>query len=353
MSDLASKEYAVWLSALKDKIHSAQIKAAVKVNEELLSLYWELGKELTQKLEKASWGENLIGQLAKDLSVSFPEMKGFSRANLYSIRKWYLSYRDADKKVQQLVRQIPWGHNTLLINKLKSMEERLWYAQNTLKNDWSRAVLMHQMESELYRRQGSALTNFKTALPSPQSELAHETLKDPYVFDFLTLGAKVLERDIEDNLISHISKFLLELGSGFAFVGRQYCLKVNDKDFHIDLLFFHTQLNCYVVIELKATEFDPRDAGQLNFYMAAIDGEVKQVFHNPTIGLLLCKEKDHLVVEYALKNIDAPIGVSQYQLTKSIPTDMKGKLPSIEELERSVSSSTAFNNSEPDHSKDS
>jgi len=271
----------------------------------------------------------------------FPEMKGFSKTNLKYMRMFAEAYEGSEIG-QQLVDQLPWGHNVLLISKLSSVECRLWYAQKIVENGWSRSVLMHQLELKLHFRSGEAITNFQAKLPAVQSDLAKESLKDPYIFDFLTVGDKALEMDIEENLIEHISNFLLELGGGFAYVGKQYNLKVGDHDFYIDLLFFHISLNCYIVVELKTTEFDPRDAGQLNFYMAAIDGELKQPLHNPTIGLLLCKEKNHLVVEYALKNIDAPIGVSQYQLTKAIPKDLKGKLPSIDELEQSVSASAVF-----------
>jgi len=336
-----SIEYQEWLEQLKAKVGAAQIKAAVKVNVELNLLYWDIGTTILEKQEEHGWGAKIIDRLANDLSSSFPGVKGFSTRNLKYMRSFAAAYPDK-QFVQQAVAQIPWGHNTLLINKLGSIGERLWYIQKTLENGWSRAVLQHQLESDLYGRQGKALSNFTKTLPEPQSELARQTLKDPYVFDFLAINEATRERDIETSLITHISKFLLELGHGFAYVGKQHRLKVGGRDFYIDLLFFHVPLNCYVVIELKTTEFDPRDAGQLNFYMAAIDGEIKQSSHNPTIGLLLCKDKDHLVVEYALKNIDSPIGVSQYQLTKSIPASLQGKLPSIEDLEQSVSVSTVF-----------
>ena len=336
MTNQISDEYELWLKELKQKVGSAQIKAAVSVSVELNLLYWDIGLSIHQKQENLGWGSKVIDQLSKDLSASFPGVKGFSSRNLKYMRSFAIAYPDR-LIVQQLVAQIPWGHNTQLINKLDSQEERLWYIKKVIEHGWSRSVLMHQLDSGLLQRQGSAVTNFGATLPFPHSELANETLKDPYIFDFLTVGEKALEKDIESNLIEHISKFLLELGSGFAYVGKQYNLTVGESEYYLDLLFFHITLNCYVVIELKTTEFDPRDAGQLNFYMSAIDGELKQSFHNPTVGLLLCKDKDHLVVEYALKNIGAPIGVSQYQLTKAIPESLKGKLPTVEELEMGLS----------------
>ncbi len=323
--------YNQWLKALKEKVSATQLKAAITLNVELNLLYWDIGNDILKKQEAHGWGAKVIDQLAADMAILFPGMKGFSSRNLKYMRSFAATFSDR-KIVQQLVAQIPWGHNLLLINKLDSNDARLWYAQKTVDNGWSRAVLLHQVESKLHLRQGSALTNFETTLPPGQSELAKEAIKDPYVFDFLTVSEKALERDIEANLIDHISNFLLELGNGFAYVGKQKNLRVGDKDFFIDLLFFHISLNCFVVIELKTTEFDPKDAGQLNFYMAAIDGEIKKPEHNPTIGLLLCKEKDHLVVEYALKNTNSPIGVSQYVLTKVLPNDLLGQLPSTDEI---------------------
>ncbi len=332
-NDLDNQEYKEWLVALKVEIGTAQTTAVIAVNQELLKLYWNLGKQIVQKQQSSGWGSDFLRRLSSDLQHSFPEMKGFSRTNLAYIRQWYVYWSAMDEKIPQLVGQIPWGHNRLIISKFEDKQAALFYVEKTIENGWSRAVLAHQIELQLHLRTSRSINNFELTLPPQQSELAKEHLKDPYIFDFLELGEEAKERDIEQGLIEHISHFLMELGSGFAYVGRQYHLEVNGDDFYIDLLFFHIPLNCYVVIELKAKSFNPKDTGQLNFYMAAIDGEIKNAEHNPTIGILLCKEKNELVVEYALRNIDAPIGVSQYELTKSLPDKYLGKLPTIEDLE--------------------
>ena len=332
-NDLNNQEYKEWLVALKQEIGTAQTTAVIAVNQELLKLYWNLGKQIVQKQQSSGWGTDFLRRLSSDLQHSYPEMKGFSRTNLAYIRQWYVYWSAMDEKIPQLVGQIPWGHNRLIISKFEDKQAALFYVEKTIENGWSRAVLAHQIELQLHLRTSRSINNFDLTLPPQQSELAKEHLKDPYIFDFLELGEEAKERDIEQGLIEHISHFLMELGSGFAYVGRQYHLEVNGDDFYIDLLFFHIPLNCYVVIELKAKSFNPKDTGQLNFYMAAIDGEIKNAEHNPTIGILLCKEKNELVVEYALRNIDAPIGVSQYELTKSLPDKYLGKLPTIEDLE--------------------
>ena len=304
------KQYKKWLIELKNKIQAGQIKAAMRVNRELLNTYWELGKEIATKQQQANWGEALIPQLSIDLSAAFPEMKGFSRTNLFYIRQWYLFYKSASEKVQQLVGQIPWGHNCLIINKCSNTEEAHFYVQETLQNNWSRAVLSAQIESALYHRQGKAIHNFQETLSLPQADLAKETLKSPYNFDFLALGRDAQERDLEIALVDHIQKFLLELGQGFAYMGRQFHLNVAGDDFYLDLLFYHTRLRCYVVGEIKATEFKPEYAGKLNFYLNVVNSQLKHSADQPSIGILLCKTPNKVIVEYALENISSPLGVA-------------------------------------------
>jgi predicted nuclease of restriction endonuclease-like (RecB) superfamily len=370
---LKNKDYIIWLNDFKTKIRTAQIKAAVQVNSELLLLYWDFGKMINEKLSKAKWGNAVLDQLSKDLMDEFPEMKGFSKANLYFIQRWFLFYNQKIKKVSQVVTQIqtalkmsqvvtqskvskkiegragltpdlilqllklvPWGHNREIITKCKDIEEALFYVVETIQNNWSRSALLHQIELNLYKRQGEAINNFKLTLPKLQSDLAKETLKDPYNFDFLTLSKDVFERDIEKGLVEHITKFLLELGAGFAFVGKQYHLEVGGEDFYIDLLFYHLKLRCYVVVELKTTKFKPEYAGKLNFYLSAVDDLLKTKAEKPTIGILICKERNKVMAEYALKDINKPIGISEYKLTEAIPKEFKSSLPSIEELEKEL-----------------
>jgi predicted nuclease of restriction endonuclease-like (RecB) superfamily len=263
-------------------------------------------------------------------------MKGFSRRNLELIRQWYLFWSEAapiaKQPVSQLV-QIPWGHNIVIIAKCKNPQEASYYIQNTVLHGWSRNVLIHQIENGLWQREGKVISNFTLTLPAPQSDLAEQTLKDPYVFDFLTLTKEHTERDLERGLVEHLTQFLLELGAGFAYIGRQVPLQVGEHDFFIDLLFYHTRLHCYVVVELKTAEFEPEHAGKLNFYIKAIDEQRRREGDQHTIGLLLCKSRDKLVAEYALSDIRKPIGISEYQLTKSLPADLKSSLPSIIEIE--------------------
>lgn len=339
-------EYKDWLADIKNRIRSAQIKAAVKVNSELLLFYWELGADIVAKQEKAKWGEGLIDQLSKDLMSEFPDMKGFSRTNLMYVKKWYLFYRQSDIFVPQPVgqirhieqiTQIPWGHNREIITNCKNVKEALFYVQNTIKYNWSRNVLVHQMESGLYEREGKAVNNFALTLPTPQSDLAQQTLKDPYVFDFLTMRKGYDERDLETALISHVTRFLLELGAGFSFIGRQVPIRVGSQEFFIDLLFYHARLHCYVVVELKTGGFEPANAGQLNFYVKAVDNQLRKDGDNPTIGLLLCKSREKIVAEYALSDIHKPIGVSEYKLTHKLPKNLKSSLPTIEEIEKEFS----------------
>lgn len=347
MSELfkIDKKYSTWLKELKSKIRSVQIKAAVKVNTEMLNFYWELGADIAEKQTAAKWGDGFLGKLSQDLMTEFPDMRGFSLSNLKYIKQWYLFYsahesigqqlvgRLKKTKVQQLVAQIPWGHNLVIISKIKDTNEALFYVQKIIQNNWSRAVLTHQIESGLYGRAGKAITNFKATLPLPQSDLARQTLKDPYSFDFLTLREKHDEKELEDALINQIAGFLLEMGSGFSYIGRQYRLEINGDEFFIDLLFYHIRLHCYVVVELKVVKFKPEFAGKLNFYVSAVDSILKTEQDNPTIGILICKSKNKTVVEYALKDIHKPIGVSEYLITKNLPDEFKSSLPSIEEIE--------------------
>jgi len=271
-----------------------------------------------------------------DLSSEFPDMKGFSLTNLKYVRQWYLFYSQKIEKSQQAVdqlTQIPWGHNIAIVSKCKNLDEALFYVQKTIQNSWARSVLIHQIESDLFRRAGQAITNFKATLPSPQSDLARETLKDPYNFDFLTLTEKHDEKELENALVKHVTKFLLELGAGFSYIGQQYRLEVGGDEFFIDLLFYHIKLHCYVVIELKSVKFRPEFAGKLNFYVSAVDGILKSEQDNATLGILICKSKNDTVVEYALRDIRKPIGVSEYIITKNLPDEFKSSLPSIEEIE--------------------
>lgn len=328
--------YSEWLATVKARVHAAQQRAALAVNHELLALYWGIGRDILDRQAREGWGSGVVQQVSTDLRAAFPEMKGFSRANLMYMRAFAEAWPEPEF-VQQAVGQIPWGHNLVLLTQIKDRETRLSYAANVLEYGWSRAVLVHHIELRTVERKGKALTNFGEQLPKPQSDLARETLKDPYRFDFLGVGAEAAEREIEGALVKHITKFLLELGAGFAFVGRQVLLDVGGDDFFIDLLFYHLKLRCYVVIELKFVPFKPEHTGQLGFYLTAIDEQVKAPDDAPTIGLLLCKSKNKVVAEYALRTTNSPIGVAEYQLIESLPKDLQSSLPSIEQIERELS----------------
>mgnify|MGYP006291775427 CR=1 FL=1 len=340
----SATNYKDWLKALKNRVRRVQLKAAVAVNQKLLSFYWELGADIVEKQKNAAWGSGFLQQLSTDLMAEFPEMKGFSLRNIKYIRQWYLFYSDLIPNGQQAVAQIakppvsqiiqiPWGHNLVIISKCKNTEEALYFIENTIAHGWSRSVLTHQIESGLWQREGKALTNFTKALPSPRSDLAAQTLKDPYIFDFLALTKDHNERELEVGLIKHITHFLLELGAGFAYIGSQVPLQVGERDFFVDLLFYHTRLHCYIVVELKTVDFEPEHAGKLNFYLKAVDEQLRQEGDHSSIGILLCKNRDTTVVEYALSDVNKPIGVSEYQLTQSLPDKLKSSLPSIEDLE--------------------
>ncbi|PWM26542.1 MAG: DUF1016 domain-containing protein [Clostridiales bacterium] len=327
-------EYISIVENIKHEITAAQYRAAVHVNADLLLLYHSIGCIIN---DHKSWGNKFIDNLATDIKMSFPESKGYSVRNLKYMAKFAEAYPDREF-VQQVVAQIPWGHNIILMDKVSNPDERVWYIQKAIENSWSRNVLVHQIESGLYKRQVSAekVSNFEHRLPSPQSELAVQTMKDPYVFDFIPFREDMLERDIEQALVRDITKLLLELGTGFAFVGNQYHLNVGGDDFYIDLLFYNLNLRCYVVIELKTGDFKPEYAGQLNFYLSAVDGILKKEHDNPSIGLLLCKSKNNLVAEYSLKDISKPIGVSEYKVTSNLPDDLEDQLPSIEDIQKRI-----------------
>ena len=337
---LINEEYVELLHFIKDKIRSTQLKAIVTVNQQLLEFYWELGNIIIKKQAKTTWGDKLINQLSHDLKIEFPEMKGFSVSNLKYMRQWVSFYSLDDPISQQAVdqiMQIPWGHNIAIISRCKNTTEATYYMYNTVQYNWSRNVLIHQIESDLYQREGKAINNFASQLPKPQSDLATQVLKDPYVFDFLSMTKEYTERDLEKELVNHISHFLLELGNGFAYIGKQVNIQVGGKDFYIDLLFYHTGLHSYVVVELKNTEFEPEHAGKLNFYIKAVDQQLKKDIDQPTIGLLICKSKNKIIAEYALSDVNKPIGVAEYQLINSRPDNLKPSLPSIEELEFELS----------------
>jgi predicted nuclease of restriction endonuclease-like (RecB) superfamily len=333
---LQESEYKAWVVELKSRLRAMQLKAAISVNSALLEFYWELGAEIVERQKSSTWGDGFLKQLSQDLMADFPEMKGFSKRNLEQIRRWYIFYGSDSSIAQQPVAQlaqVPWGHNLLIVSKCQSQQEASYYIENSIQYGWSRAVLTHQIESNLWQREGKAIANFSTTLPSPQSDLAQQTLKDPYVFDFLSLTKDYNERDLELGLVEHITQFLLELGAGFAYLGRQIPLQVGDRDFFLDLLFYHTQLHCYVVIELKTGEFEPEYAGKLNFYLKAVDETLRRSGDEPTIGLLLCKNRDRLVAEWALSDVQKPIGISEYQITHDLPTEIRSSLPSIEQIE--------------------
>jgi len=327
--------YVAWFIELKARIQTAQQRTAVAANQELVLLYWQIGRDILARQAHQGWGAKVIDRLAHDLHNAFPQMKGFSRANLMYMRALAEAWSDADF-VQQPVGQLPWGHNLVLLSKLKDQATRLRYAQRAIEQGWSRNILAMQIDSNALAREGQAVTNFGSALPPSQSDLARHVLKDPYLFDFLEVGKEADERSIEQALVQHISRFLLELGAGFAFVGRQLHLEVGGEDFYVDLLFYHLKLHSYVVVELKAGAFKPEHAGQLGFYLSAVDAQFKSEHDGPTIGLLLCRTKNRVVAEYALRDSNRPIGVAEYQLVEALPADLRTSLPSVEQIEREL-----------------
>ena len=363
MTDLISDdEYRDWIGSIKIRVQASQIKAAIAVNHAMLELYWFLGEQIIDRQESAKWGDGFLKQMGKDLSSEFPEVKGFSLRNLQRMRAWVIFWRPrlgvgqqlvahldqnaaqvvppSTPNAAQLVPQIPWGHNILLMQKLSDPADALFYVQKTIENNWSRAVLTHHIESGLHLREGKAIDNFEATLPQPESDLARQLLRDPYNFDFLTLTERHNERELEDGLIDHLTKFLLELGAGFAFVGRQYKISVDGDDYSIDLLFYHLQLHCYIVIDLKVVKFKPEFAGKLNFYISAVDSQVKTDADGPTLGILICKSKSDIKVEYSLRDMTKPIGVSEYQITENLPDDLRSSLPTIEQIEAELRNET-------------
>jgi len=339
MSNIQNREYKTFIKEIKQRVKEVQIKASLQVNRTLLEFYWELGSKIVEKQKNAHWGSGFLKNMSRDLMEEFPDVKGFSLRNIKYIRQWYLFYSIQSEKGQQVVAQlflIPWGQNLHIITKCKNINQALFYINKTIENSWSRTVLKHQIESQLYERTAKAITNFSDTLPQPQSDLANELTKDPYQFDFLTLRERHNERELEDALMENMTKFLLELGQGFAFVGRQYKLVIGGDEFRIDLLFYHIKLACYVVVELKTVKFQPEFAGKLNFYISAVDGELKEKKDNPTLGILICKSKNSTVVEYALKDINKPIGISEYRLSTILPKEFKSSLPSIKEIEEEL-----------------
>lgn len=327
--------YADWLVDLKGRIHNAQQRATLAVNRELVLLYWQIGRDILARQSEQGWGSKVIERLALDLRAAFPDMKGFSPRNLKYMRAFADAWPDVEF-VQEVLAQLPWYHQLALLDKLANPETRRWYATKAIAHNWSRNVLVMQIETRLLERSGTAITNFEISLPKPQSDLARESLKDPYRFDFLDLSDEAQEREIEHALVKHVTEFLLELGAGFAFVGRQVLLDVGGDEFFIDLLFYHLKLRCYVVIELKGGKFKPEHLGQLGFYLTAMDRQVKNEHDNPTIGLLLCKSKNKVVAEYALGDRTQPMGIAEYKLLESLPAELQTSLPSIAQIEREL-----------------
>lgn len=335
MSDIRlSSEYRAFVETLKKRVREARLRASLGVNQELILLYWRIGKDILARQEQLGWGAKVVEQLSIDLRRAFPAMKGFSARNLLFMRRFAQAWPE-EGIVKQLVSLLPWGHSIRLIQKVADPQVRLWYVRKAVEHGWSRDILVLQIDSELHRRQGAAPTNFDRTLPPQQSDLARQTVKDPYCFDFLTLHQDALERDLERGLVEHIRDFLLELGVGFSFVGTQVPLKVGEQDYFLDMLFYHLKLRCFVVIELKAGAFQPEYTGKLNFYLSAVDDLLRDEGDQPTIGLLLCKAKDDVVVEYALRDLSKPIGVARWKtkLVESLPDALKGKLPTVEEIE--------------------
>ncbi|MEQ1741908.1 MAG: PDDEXK nuclease domain-containing protein [Candidatus Nitrotoga sp.] len=338
--------YTDWLGELKAQIHEAQQRAAQAVNLELVLLYWKIGNAILIRQNKQGWGAKVVDRLAHDLRSSFPDMQGFSVRNLKYMRAFAHCWSDI-QFVQQLLHKLPWGHNLVLLDKLDTEQQRRWYAAKAIEHNWSRNILVMQIETRLLERSGTAVTNFEARLPSHQSDLARESLKDPYRFDFLCLTNEAQEREIENALVKHVTEFLLELGAGFAFVGRQVLLDVGGDEFFIDLLFYHLKLRCYVVIELKSGKFKPEHLGQLGFYLTAVDRQVKSEHDNSTIGLLLCKSKNKIVAEYALGDKTQPMGIAEYKLLESLPAELQTSLPSIEQIERELAGNDTFTEDDP------
>ena len=336
----SSKSYQDLRARLKSQIQTVQVRAAVAVNQELVLLYWRIGKEILVRQREDGWGTRVIERLAKDLRLEFPDMQGLSPRNLGYMKAFAEAWPE-EPILQQAVAKLPWGHNLRLLDLVKKPEERLWYVEQAIQNGWSRNVLVMQIESGLYRRQGKAITNFQATLPQPQSDLAQQLIKDPYNFDFLTLSKEAQERDLERELLANLRQFLIELGVGFAFVGSQVPLEVGGEDFKLDLLFYHLKLRCFVVIDLKMGPFRPEYAGKMNFYLSAVDDMLRHPDDKPSIGLILCKAKSGIVAEYALRDIGKPLGISEFRNLEKLPEQLKGALPTIEQIEAELGNSEA------------
>lgn len=350
------QEYQPWLKEIKQRIVSARQRVALSANSELMTLYYDLGAQIVERELNAKWGSGFIDAFSKDLREAFPDVGGFSAKNLRYCRAFYrfycdsaiwqqavaklenASWRGVNKELAEALSKIPWGHNIQIFTKCQTLEQAQFYIAQTLEQGWSRDVLALQLKSRLHERSGKAISNFTNTLPAPQSDLAQQTLKDPYTFDFIELTTPYNERDVERQLTQHITQFLLELGKGFAFIGRQYHLEIAGNDYYLDLLFYHVTLKCYVVVELKNRQFIPEYAGKLNFYLSAVDSLLKKEDDNPTIGLLLCRDKNNIEVEFALRDMNKPMGVSEYHLIENLPDDLKGALPTVEEIEQDLQS---------------
>ncbi|MFN7352049.1 MAG: YhcG family protein [Burkholderiales bacterium] len=352
-------DYTSLITDIKQRVRHAQTRAVLAINAELIQLYWEIGALIDRRQQQEGWGASVIPRLARDLHNELPDEKGFSERNIKRMLSFYREYPHLDFVPQavaqiempsnmqallacfpaELMLSIPWGHHAELMAKVKDHATRQWYMQATINHGWSRNILLMQIETAAHHRQGRAITNFAKRLPPPDSDLVQQTLKDPYLFDFLTLESDFHERELETGLIAHLEKFLLELGQGFAFVGRQYHLDVGDTDFYIDLLFYHLKLRCYVVIELKRGDFKPEYAGKMNFYCNVVDDQLRHETDKPTIGLILCQQPDRVLAEYALRGIDKPIGVSSFELTRALPKTLESSLPSIEQIEQELEGS--------------
>jgi predicted nuclease of restriction endonuclease-like (RecB) superfamily len=371
---LPAKTYTALLRDIKDRVRQSQARAALSVNAEMIGMYWDIGRTIDARQKNEGWGTAVIPRLARELRNELPEEKGFSERNIKSMLAFYRTYPDPAAIVQQpaaqlkpsgtlstrtkgltpiekvpqpvaqlpdsLLWSIPWGHHVMLMLRVKDLKARIWYMAQTLADGWSRSVLQVMIKSEAHARQGQAVSNFHRLLPSPQSDLVQQTLKDPYIFDFLTLQEPFHERELETNLLHQLERFLLELGQGFAFVGRQYALAVGDRDFIIELLFYHLKLRCFVVIDLKVGEFKPEHAGQMNFYLSVVDDKVRHAADAPSIGLVLCQDRNQIVAEYALRGVEKPIGVFEYEITRLLPSNLKSALPTVEEIEAELADST-------------
>jgi predicted nuclease of restriction endonuclease-like (RecB) superfamily len=346
-----NKNYSAILESLKEKIRITRQQAILNLNNELLTVYWQIGAAVFQQQGEEGWGAKIIQRLSVDLKIEFPEMKGLSVRNLEYMRAfaeaWPAFVQQPAAQIQSSENQhsiivyeaaakLPWGHHQVILDKTKTPDERAFYVMKAVEMGWSRNILIEQIQSELHLRQGRAITNFDSTLPKRQSDLAKETLKNPYIMDFIGFKEEMQERELEKVLIQHIKKFMLELGRGFAFVGNQFNLNVKGDDYFLDLLFFNYHLNCFVIIELKVGKFKPEHAGKMNFYINSIDEQIKGPNHEPTIGILLCRTPNETVIKYALKNINSPLGVADYELTNALPKQLKGDMPSIEEFEHEL-----------------